>query len=506
MTSNTKNSPLFVLALDAADQRNIKAWADQGLLPNIKRILDTGLHAALDGQDYVSENGLWVSLFSGVSRGDHGYYYWRPLKSGSYTLELSDQSVAEASPFWSTLKNSGRKVLIIDPPETHCVPGMEGVQVSNWSPHNARFEVYSEPPHIVEDLKEKFGNPLGFEEMVGGSYEDDKRIFDGLIDQIRQKTEFCKSLLASGKFDLFVLGFQEIHIAGHQFWKYTDHASHPTKTESDLHNATRRIYQAIDAAYGEISKQLPANTAHVVLSNMGVQEDYPNFELTQDFCKQLGYHCLSSNETPWTHFARLLRRSIPQTLQKKISDLVPDGVRGRLLSTEWLGGTDWSKTTVFPIPSYYLGFLRVNLKGREPMGSVEPGSDYLNLLSRVEEDLAKLTDPVTGKPAIRFIKRAIDLYGPDRHHALPDIFFDWAPTSHPKKTIIHPDTTLSQKDMFFNRDTRHDLNGFMAAAGPQVTRAGDIGTLSLLDAAPFCLALLNGQDAVFPKSASQNAS
>ena len=170
--------------------------------------------------------------------------------------------------------------------------------------------------------------------------------------------------------------------------------------------------------------------------------------------------------------------------------MLPDAVHGRMLSREWLGGTDWSSTTVFPIPSYFLGFLRVNLRGRDPQGIVEPGADYLRLLDRVESDLKRLTDPESGRPAVRYIARTVNHFNMEPHEALPDVFFDWAPAPYPKRCIEHPHAVLEQKDMFFNRDTRHDLCGFFAAAGPGITGRGQIPDLSVLGVAPTCLRLM----------------
>jgi predicted AlkP superfamily phosphohydrolase/phosphomutase len=181
---------------------------------------------------------------------------------------------------------------------------------------------------------------------------------------------------------------------------------------------------------------------------------------------------------------------IPQTWQRAISDRLPDAFHGRMLSREWLGGTDWSSTTVFPIPAYFLGFLRVNLRGREPKGVVEPGPDYLQLLERVESDLKRLIDPVSGRPAVRYIARTVDHYSIKPHESLPDIFFDWAPAPYPKRRVEHPRTVLEQKDLFFNRDTRHDLCGFFAAAGPGISGGRRISNLSVLDVAPTCLHLM----------------
>src|SRR5262249_26367301 len=219
---------------------------------------------------------------------------------------------------------------------------------------------------------------------------------------------------------------------------------------------------------------------------MGLQEDYPTLELTRAFCRQLGYHRMRKQSGTDSVAPRLIRRMIPQSWQRAMSDRLPDGFHGRILTREWFGGTDWSSTTVFPVPAFFLGFLRVNLRGGEPQGVVEPGADYRKVLDRVEEDLKRLTDPGSGQPAVRYIARTVDLYGTEAHESLPDIFFDWTPASYPKRRVEHPLVVLEQKDLFFNRDTRHDLKGFFAAAGPGISARGRIPNLSALDVAPTC--------------------
>jgi predicted AlkP superfamily phosphohydrolase/phosphomutase len=310
------------------------------------------------------------------------------------------------------------------------------------------------------------------------------------LNQIEQKAAICHDLLSRDRFDLVVLGFHESHIAGHQFWKYSDQSSAPVNSGGRLTHATRDVYQAIDRVFGDLLRRLPKNSTAVVVSNMGLQEDYPNFELTQAFCRQLGYHQIQQHLNSWHAIPRLARRMIPQSWQRAISCRLPDAFHARMLTREWLGNTDWSSTTLFPVPAYFLGFLRVNLRGREPQGVVEPGHDYLQLLKRVEADLKRLIDPESGKPAIRYIARTVDHFNIEPHESLPDIFFDWAPTPYPKRRVEHPHTMLEQKDMFFNRDTRHDLCGFFAAAGPGITGGRRISNLSVLDVAPTCLRLL----------------
>jgi len=490
MNQQRKKGPLVILALDAGEASFIEQWADDGHLPTIRGLIKRGVQSRLTGPELFSENGIWVSLFSGLSRGQHGYYYWRPLKPGTYELELSNQRVDKAVPFWGHLRHTGMRVAVVDVPELHCTAGVDGVQVANWAPHNARFAGYSIPASLFGDLRCRYGPPLGFEERVGCTLDEAVQIHKGLLKQIEQKAEICRDLLSRDQFDLIVIAFHESHIAGHQFWKYCDRSSAPVNSGGRLTHAIRDVYQAIDRVFGDLLERLPQDTTAVVASNMGLQEDYPNLELTQAFCRQLGYHQMPPSPELWPSITRLARRVIPQSWQRAISSMLPDDFHGRMLSREWFQGTDWSSTTVFPIPSYFLGFLRVNLRGREPQGIVEPGPDYLQLLEQVEADLKRLTDPVSGRPAVRYIARTVDYFCSEPHESLPDLFFDWAPAPYPKRRIEHPRAVLEQRDLFFNRDSRHNLSGFFAAGGKGIAARGRIADLSVLDVAPTFLRLM----------------
>lgn len=488
MKQTRRTSPLVILAFDSGDANLIEQWSADGYLPTIRRVVESGVRGELGGSEMISENGIWISLFSGLSRAQHGYYYWRPQKLGTYELTLSNQNIAGVDPFWSRLRDTDARVLVFDVPEIHCVPGLNGVQVANWAPHNPRFKGYSEPSSSFNELSQRFGAPLGVEERVGSTLEEDKRIYRQLLAQIEQKSKILAHLVEQGHHDVVVIGFPESHIAGHQFWRYANCDNRTDESESSLSNATRDVYQAIDNAFARVLAQLPEESNVVVTSNMGLQADYPSMELTQEFCRQLGY--LRQQPAAGSKVTRFARQVIPTAWQRTISNALPDQFRGKMLSGEWLGGVDWSSSTLFPIPSYFLGFLRVNLQGREPAGIVTPGRDYEALLDQVEADLNQLIDPVSNQPAVRHVVRTSALYQCDPHESLPDIFFDWQPAPYPRRVVEHPRATLEQKDLFFNRDTRHNVRGLFAAAGPDISHRGFLGELSVLDVAPTCLSLM----------------
>ena len=49
------------------------------------------------------------------------------------------------------------------------------------------------------------------------------------------------------------------------------------------------------------------------------------------------------------------------------------------------------------------GAIRINLKGREPEGLVEPGAEYEALRQEIADALIALENPETGKSAVRWV-------------------------------------------------------------------------------------------------------
>lgn len=79
-------SPLVLFGIDAGDPELLTRWSRAGDLPNLARIMERGSWGTTGGAEMVSEHGVWVSIFSGISRRDHGYFYFRQMEADLATL------------------------------------------------------------------------------------------------------------------------------------------------------------------------------------------------------------------------------------------------------------------------------------------------------------------------------------------------------------------------------------------------------------------------------------
>lgn len=498
MAIDTKTSPVVVIALDAGDPEFIQHWAQEGYLPTLSSLMQRGCWGTIADREQLSEWGTWTSLLSGVSRSRHGFYYFRQLVPGTYDLRLFTAHDTGVLPFWSHLRGSGKKVAIIDPPESEIVPGLGGLQLTDWAtrylPQRA-VRPAAEPPVLLRDARRVFGPQITVDDYSPHKDPDEDRgVYRTLLDRVEKKGTLCRYLLAKDRFDLVVIGFYEAHDAAHRFWDYRPEAQTggDQSTTGELTTAIREVYRAIDRQIAAVLAQLPSEANVFVVSCYGMETLYPTTGLMDMFFPRLGYHATPTPQTPARGIRpmALVQRLVPKPLRAALHQRLPAQIQERLLAAQFRTGTDWSQATAFAVPALFTSFVRVNLRGREPQGIVAPGDEYAELLDRLEADLEQLTDPQTGYPAVRQVTRTVAAFHSQPPAILPDLFVDWRPGTRFMRRVEHPRGELTQQEPNYFRGSYHSHEGFLAAAGPLIRSRGALGDLSLLDVAPTCLALL----------------
>jgi predicted AlkP superfamily phosphohydrolase/phosphomutase len=484
--------PLWIFGLDTGDVEMIRHWVRQGHLPAIGSLLGRGCWAVVSGPEMVAEYGAALTLFSGVSRPDHGYYYMRQLQPGTYNLVRVDpEDVQGAPPFWAHLAGANRRVLIIDVPDIALVPGLPGCQISNWGTHHSPRDPATEPPELLREVLEVAGPRIRADVDPDSTFEKDQQLLQTWRQRAKARGRLCRRLLQEGSFDLINITFSETDPATTQFWKYREDAKGQGRVPgTSLRHAIRETFEVIDRELASLLALLPSEANVIFYCLYGQEDNYPPCTLTEEFCRKLGYHVARPPAPGSFRLLDLARRFVPQSIRLRISRRLPAGMQENLLASQLLRGTDWSRTRAFAIPSLYTGFIRVNLRGREPQGIVSSGQEYRRLLDDLENDLRQLQDPVDGQPAVRRVHRSTALFGKEPPWRLPDLFVEWKPSAHLMERILHSRGELRQPRPSYCSESQESLQGLLIAAGPSIRRQGFQGEISVLDVAPTCLRLL----------------
>lgn len=487
---------LIILGLDVGDPDQLSTWIAEGRLPTLAGLAQRGATGRLTGPEMLCEHAVWTTVFSGRSLGDHGYYYYRRLKPGSYELQTITGVDIGAAPFWSRFADGSKRCAIVDAPDVLPIAGVDGVQISDWAIHNAPFPARVEPRGFEDIVRAAGGESTPIDEALESDIDTDRRLYRALMDRLRRKGAVCRAVLDRGPYDLAVIVFSDCHTATHQFWKYRPDAGGP---DTDLRHATRSIYEALDEELATLLSRCPADANVCVVGSTGMLDMYPAGDLIAPICRLLGYQASPPPAAPSMHPLAIARRVMPEWLRVAISKRFPRDVRERLLSDQFRASTDWAKTTAFGVPSAYTGFVRVNLRGRDPQGIVSPGAEYDALLDRLEADLMQLRDPVSGESPIASIARTSRLFG-GPPPVLPDLLVEWTPTRYFRERLTHPKGEIFQSKPEFFRDSDHSREGWFVAAGPDVM-PGSLGEIAPLELVPRFLSLMRVGEGAEPQVA-----
>jgi predicted AlkP superfamily phosphohydrolase/phosphomutase len=215
-----------------------------------------------------------------------------------------------------------------------------------------------------------------------------------------------------------------------------------------------------------------------VFSGHGMTADYHPYSMLDDLLCRMGLtvrgkpFSASHTATPpsfYTPFMRALSEACPQPIKRLANRYVlPPRVRESFMLAKALSGIDFSRTQAFALPTDLQGFIRLNLRGREPAGIV-PACSYDTLCDTIEQELHALRHSSTGAKVVKAVFRPRTLYkDADNLDHLPDLCVLWQNT-HAVSAVCSPRYgSFSVHKNHPERSGNHRLEGFFFAAGPDI--------------------------------------
>ena len=255
----------------------------------------------------------------------------------------------------------------------------DGKQFKLYVGQNHPITGYTTPPELAEELYQNCG-PL--EEYAGP-----KDFWDRWFDRQTQweiyrshtqcMARYMDYLLTHKQWDIFVTQCHPIDYAQHIIWAGIDsgHPDHDPAKRQEYWDYLGEVYAMMDRLIGIAFKHKDEDTLVVVVGDHGHELYAKTFQVN--------------------------------------NLLIKEGLLLAHKDTEGDFKVDWPKSKAFATGhvSVYL-----NLKGREPQGTVEPGEDYEQLREKIIRLLYDFKDEETGVHPVKFAvkteeMRAWGLYG-----------------------------------------------------------------------------------------------
>ncbi len=434
------SGPTILFAIDSAETRLLSRYVAEGHLPFLGQFVKNW--RIVEGPQHLSEMGAWTTFWSGIPAVEHGYYCIRRLIPGRYEVELCHRPLQECPPFWTTMPGS---VSIWDAQEYDPVSSLVGEQLCNWRTSFAERcppTPTSHPTTLLSEVTERFGKPA---RPIAIDLKDTPRTREKNFRLSKERIATCgrmfREAVERGDRDLYIFGCAELHSAGHLCWTYDEEGE----------RRMLELYQDLDRELESVYRLAPAGTQCLAVSAYGIYANYPLSDVAETILRGLGYQ-----QSP-TGDRRQLKDLLPLSVRRKIGEHLPMKAQEQLINDNLLNNTDWSKSVAFGMPTLYTGHIRINLRGREPRGIVEPGEEYKQVVAQIADDFAQLESPVP-----THIRRVAELNGEIPEH-LPDIMISWEESEQPWEQIKHPRYQAVTESHRFHRSTYHSYRGFIGA-------------------------------------------
>ena len=187
-----------------------------------------------------------------------------------------------------------------------------------------------------------------------------------------------------------------------------------------------------------------------------------------------------------------LAHHVPRTVKKRLMAAFPRLARNAARAAVGVDA-DFRHTRAYP--TGWTQGIYVNLKGRQPMGIVQPGAEYEAVRDEVIAALSPLCDPDTGQRMVHRVHRREDVWSGPCLEELPDLVIELADYAYAVSATADEEET----DVFYDLPAPswsalhslggHHPDGLVMALGPHVRRTTLQGA-QIADVPATVLALL----------------
>lgn len=488
---------VVLIAVDAMSLDFVRAHLDG--LPTMRSLLTGGAVAELSTIAEHFSASVWPTFAVGADPGEHGHYFpfqWDPERMKfARTGESDFIRRIGFEPFWHSLARAGVPTIAFDPGTPILPARTPCVEINNWSYQSSGIAAASDP-RLLKEIRRRFGRrPIGKEVTVPKTLRQSRRIRDDMIDAIRRKTDATLWLMNRFDWRLFLVGFFEIHRAGHNLLVVDGDFGSPADPDALL-----AVYQAQDRELARLIAHLKdEQTTIALLSLHGMAPNRAQDHFLDAVLKRLNAAYLSGADPAaptrgGPNLMSSLRKRLPHRLQYALAYLLGEHIQDWVVNRAMIGGVDWKKTPSFRMASGGEGYVRFNIKGREAKGFFDlDGEELERYAAWLKEKLGEIRVVETSEPLFSEIIDAGELLAGARAGYLPDLILKYAPAA-PAHSIHSPDVGTLHAHLDTGRGGNHCGAAFIAATGPGATHPAFATLRDIKDIRPFVEKLMVDAD------------
>jgi len=442
---------IAVLGLDCATpQLLFDQLADE--VPTIAGLMRRGMHGSLESVTPPITIPAWACSMSGKTPGQLAVYGMRNRKDTSYEgLSIATSHSIREPQVWDALGERGLKSLLIGVPPGYPVRPLEGWRVSCFlTPPSA--EQFTHPAELASEIEEELGGDPYIFDIPNFREQGEDAVLKQVFTMTERRWRVARRLVRSKPWDFFMLvemGPDRLH---HVFWQHVDPAHFKYVAGNRFESAFRDYYRFLDGEVAKLLEALPEDVVVIVMSDHGAR-------------RMDGGVCFNE----WLAAQGYLRFVEP------VDRPTPIGK----------APVEWGRTVAWGDGGYY-GRLFLNVKGREPQGTVDP-SRYSETRDELAAALESMPGP-DGEPLGTKVYRPQDVY-PEVRGVAPDLIVYFGDLRWRSVGQVGTGDIFTYENDTGPDGANHDRAGVLVMAGATGQPVGSRDGLRLIDVGPTILSL-----------------
>jgi predicted AlkP superfamily phosphohydrolase/phosphomutase len=492
---------ILVIGLDAATFDIIDPLVKKGRLPNIQRFMEQGVRTDLRTTIPPISPNAWTSFATGKNAGKHAIYSFSEQKTESYEIQFVNALSRKAKPVWSVLSEAGRTVGVINMPVTYPPDEVNGFVISGMDTPGRESD-FVFPKDLKTVLLKEFDYVVDYSFLGTVNKNTGQKILDNLYDVERKRVAAAKYLMKAYDWDFFFVVLVALDRVQHFFWHCME-PLHPRYNEDGaelFRDSILDMYQRMDDLVGELLDGLDEDVSVFIMSDHGAgpfDNSVPDLNLNE-WLTNNGYLKLKGKETAGLGLLKksreFLRKKLSSGMKQRLKVIFPR-FREKLQSHVYFSPIVWSQSRAFATYDEFMARgIRINLKGREPEGTVLPGKDYEDLREELIQKIGLLQHPRTDESIVEKIYKREELFEGDYSHKAPDLIVDWNDKAFfSKKAQDKREAEIRDQKFKLTpilRSGDHRSHGVFISKGVDIKKAERLPEAHIMDLAPTILYLM----------------
>jgi predicted AlkP superfamily phosphohydrolase/phosphomutase len=464
----------IVVGLDGAGMELLEPWIENGDLPALERVLESGVRGELEPVLPPVTSPNWKAYATGKNPGKLGIFWWHNVDVENERVYMPVERYHQHDEYWELLaEDRDEEVGVVGVPTTYPPKSFDGYLVSG--PPDGRETDYTHPPWLAAELEDRFEYKVSHDALLE---EGTPEACEEVLEIIDARFEAGKYLLEEYSLSFLQVTTFYINALHHNFWD---------------HEYTKRGWELIDDHLADLLERdcdlvLMSDHGHAAIGttfNVNAWLEREGY-LTYDAAVADALHGLGVNTGRIKRALDVVERRLPGDLDVRSTAeaVAPQWVLNRLPDESGeLGGSkhemaDWETSDAVASAQ---GPVYLTVDRSDPR--------YDALRSELVDALSSVTDP-DGRPVATDVYAAEEVYAGPYLEEAPDVVFDKAPHVNVREGFGADEVFPDEDPDWEGVNTR---KGLFAATGPSFGE-GTVEDLSILDLAPTLLAL-HGLDA-----------